>query len=149
MEFVLGLAESSYITIGLVAFPAFIGLFLGYKQRADKADTMKSVDKKLDKKLADELKPIIKSMDEYERDIKELRKDELEPIKQNINILMREQDVMNTILSTLVKTLDRNHEESNRNHLEIKEIMKERDRSYKENFLLLFEKLERKVDKKT
>ena len=148
MGFVLGLAESSYISIGLFVFPALIGLFLGYKQRADKADTMKSVDKKFDKKLAEELKPLIKAQEEFESDLKELRKDELEPIKQNINILMREQDVMNTILSTLVKTLDRNHEESNRNHLEIKEIMKDRDRSYKENFLLLFEKLDKKVDKK-
>ncbi len=148
MGLVLGLAESSYVSIGLLVFPALIGLFLSYKQRADKADTMKSVDKKLDKKIAEELKPIIKTMEEYERDIKELRKDELEPIKKNINNIMREQDVMNTILSTLVKTLDRNHEESNRNHLEIKEIMKERDRSYKENFLLLFEKLDKKVDKK-
>lgn len=147
MGIVLGLSEGSGVDLILGAMALFIGaigLYVKLKTKADKADTMKEVDKK----LTEELKPIIKSMEEYERDIKELRKDELEPIKQNINILMREQDVMNTILSTLVKTLDRNHEESNRNHIEIKEIMKERDRSYKENFLLLFEKLERKVDKK-
>jgi len=148
MEIVLGLAESSYITIGLFVFPALIGLFLGYKQRADTALVDKKIDKKVDKKLAEALKPIIKAQEDFDSDLKELKKDELEPIKKNINILMREQDVMNTILSTLVKTLDRNHEESNRNHLEIKEIMKDRDRSYKENFLLLFEKLDKKVDKK-
>lgn len=137
MGFVLGLAESSYVTIGLFVFPLIIGLFLRYKQRAENADTMKEVDKI----IADELKPIIKTMEEYERDIKELRKDELEPIKTSINNIMREQDVMNNILNTLVSTLDKNH-------TEIKDILKDRDRSYKENFLLLFDKLDGKQDKK-
>jgi len=61
--------------------------------------------------------------------------------KKDINDIKREQDVMNSILNTLVKTLDRNH-------IEIKELMRDRDKSHKENFILLFEKLEKKQDKK-
>jgi len=121
-----------------------LGVSLRNKAKADKSDIMGDVESK----IAEELKPIIKEMEEYERDLKELRKDELEPIKQDVNDIKRDMDVMNNMLITLVKTLERNHEESNKNHSEIKEILKDRDKSYKENFLLLFNKLDTKQDKK-
>lgn len=147
MRIVLGLVEGSWVDIGIALAGAAIvalGTFIYLKIKSVKQDFMVDVDKKIDEKI----EPIKSSMKDYEKDIKELKKDELEPIKKDINDIKREQDVMNSILGTLVKTLDRNHEESNRNHLEIKELMKDRDRSYKENFLLLFEKLDKKQDKK-
>ena len=139
MQIVLGISEGSWVDIGLVVVPMLLmalGAFIFYKIKSVKQDIMIDVDKKIDNKI----KPIEKSMDDYERDIKELKKDELEPIKKDINDIKREQDVMNSILSTLVKTLDRNH-------IEIKEIMKDRERNYKENFILLFEKIDKKQDK--
>lgn len=137
MGFVLGLAEASWVEIGLVVIPLLItgmGILIIYKAKADIMETV-------NKNIAEELKPVIKAVEECEVDIKELRKDEIEPIKKDINDIKRDTDVMNATLNTLVLTLDKNH-------TEIKDISRERDRSYKENFLLLFEKLDNKQDKK-
>lgn len=137
MGFVLGLAEASWVEIGLVVIPLLItgmGILIIYKAKADIMETV-------NKNIAEELKPVIKAVEECEVDIKELRKDEIEPIKKDINDIKRDTDVMNATLNTLVLTLDKNH-------TEIKDILRERDRSYKENFLLLFEKLDNKQDKK-
>jgi len=137
MQMVTGLLEGSWVDIcialAFIAVPA-LGTFAYLKI---KSKIMVDVKKEIDEEIA----PLKKSMDGYERDIKELKKDELEPIKKDINDIKREQDVMNSILNTLVKTLDRNH-------IEIKELMRDRDKSHKENFILLFEKLEKKQDKK-
>ena len=144
MQIVLGISEGSWVDIGVVVVPIIL-LGLGtFAYLKIKSKIMVDVKKEIDEEIA----PLKKSMDDYERDIKELKKDELEPIKKDINDIKREQDVMNSILSTLVKTLDRNHEEASRNHLEIKELMRDRDKSHKENFILLFEKLDKKQDKK-
>jgi len=68
-------------------------------------------------------------------------REEIEPIKQDIIDIQQKSAVMSNVLETLVKTIDNNH-------TEIKDILRERDRSYKENFMLLFEKLDSKQDKK-
>ena len=134
---VLGISEASLVDIGVVVVPIIL-LGLGtFAYMKIKSKIMVDVKKEINEEIA----PLKKSMDDYETDIKELKKDELEPIKKDINDIKREQDVMNSILNTLVKTLDRNHDE-------IKELMKDRDRSYKENFILLFDKLDKKQDKK-
>ena len=140
MQMILGITESSWVDIGVVVVPmclGALGIFIFLKIKSVKTDIMIDVKKE----IGEEIAPLIKSMDEYEKDFKEFKKDELEPIKKDINDIKREQDVMNSILNTLVKTLDRNH-------LEIKDLMRDRDKNHKENFILLFEKLEKKQDKK-
>jgi len=144
---ILGMAEGSTVDLilgGLAFFIAAICLFLRLKAKSDKTDIMVEVDNKIAKENA----PIIKRMDKTDEDFKIFKRDDIEPIKHDLNDVKRDRDVTQAILDTLVKTIERNHQESNKNHEELKEIMKERDRSYKENFLLLFKKLDSKVDKK-
>lgn len=133
MEFILGLAEASWVEIGLVVIPLLIiGLvaFIIYKA---KSEIMIDVDKK----IAEELAPISKRMDKHDTDFKDFKRDEIEPMKKDIHELITKQSVIDTKVDNVLIGIGR-----------IEEYLKERDRSYKENFLLVFDRLEKKVDKK-
>lgn len=73
-------------------------------------------------------------------DIMDAVREEVKPLKKDIIELQRDKAVMNNTLQTLVSAIASNH-------AEIKDIMRERDKSYKENFLLLFNKIDTKQDK--
>ena len=140
MGSVLGLTESSYISIIGISLTVVIflwGLFIRIKANSDRADTMTDVKKQLEA----DLKPVKKTIAGFENDLKDLKKDELDPIKADINDIRRAQGIMDVIIHNLVKTIDRNHHE-------MTEYSKERDRNMKENFILLFDKLDSKQDKK-
>jgi len=140
MSFILGLAEGSTVDLilgGLAFFIAAIGVFLRLKAKSDRTDTMKEVEIK----ISEEIKPIKDRMEKHDTDFKEFKRDEITPIKQDVIDIQQKNAVMSNVLETLVRNIDSNHRE-------LKEIMKERDKSYKETFLLLFERIDRKQDKK-
>lgn len=133
MEFVLGISEGSWVSIGVVVGPLLIiGLiaFIVYKAKSEIMITV-------DNKIAEELAPIEKRMDKHDTDFKDFKRDEIEPMKKDIHELITRQSVIDTKVDNVLIGIGR-----------IEEYLKERDRSYKENFLLLFSKIDTKQDKK-
>jgi len=133
MGFILGLAEASWVEIGLVVIPLLIiGLvtFIIYKAKFEIMIDVES-------KIAEEIGPIEKRMDKHDTDFKDFKRDEIEPMKKDIHELIRRQSVIDTKVDNVLIGIGR-----------IEEYLKERDRNYKENFLLVFDRLENKVDKK-
>ena len=88
--FILGITESNWVDIGLVCFHIFLGLFLTYKAKADKAEILIDVDNKIDKKV----NPVENRMDNHDKDFKEFKRDEIEPMKTEIHELITKQTVI-------------------------------------------------------
>lgn len=68
MTHVLGITESSLISIGLLVFPLLIGSFLRYKAKADKSELMIDVVKKID----EEINPVLRRLQKHEDAINKL-----------------------------------------------------------------------------
>lgn len=102
---ILGLAEGSWINIGLAVLgilTTLMGVFLRVKQKADNADTMI----KVDNKIAEDLKPVIKKIDEHEQDFKDFKRDEIEPLKADMNSLKCKTSVMDTKIDSILVGID-------------------------------------------
>jgi len=102
---ILGLAEGSWINIGLAVLgllTTLMGIFLRIKQKADNADTMI----KVDTKIAEDLKPVIKKIDDHEQDFKDFKKQEIEPLKADMNSLKCKTSVMDTKIDSILVGID-------------------------------------------
>lgn len=102
MEFVLGLAEASWVEIGIVAIPLLITamvIFLRYKAKSDKAEIMGEVESK----IAEELGPIEKRMDKHDTDFKDFKRDEIAPMKETLNELVTTTSVIESQMKTMIK----------------------------------------------
>ena len=102
---ILGLAEGSWINIGLAVLgilTTLMGVFLRVKQKADNADTMI----KVDNKIAEDLRPVIKKIDEHEQDFKDFKRDEIEPLKADMNSLKCKTSVMDTKIDSILVGID-------------------------------------------
>jgi len=62
MALILGIAEASVISIGLVVLPILIRAFLRYKAKADKSKIMIDVVKKIN----DEMEPVKRRLDKHD-----------------------------------------------------------------------------------
>lgn len=103
MVLVLGLAESSWVSICLVILPLGIGAFVRYKAKADKSELMIDVVKKIDEEIA----PIQKRMNKHDDDFKEFKRYEIEPMKKDINELITKLSVIDTKVDNTLTGIDR------------------------------------------
>jgi len=133
----LGLSEGSWVSIGTVVIMALITAFMRFKAKADTADTMKTVDKK----ISSDLIPVIKKIDDHEKDFKEFKREEIEPLKADVASIKSEQSVMNSVLENITKTLDKNHEE-------MKELYREQNKQNRSQFKDIWKTVNTKEDRK-
>ena len=137
--YLLGLSEGSWVGIGLAILTLLtplMGVLLRAKQKADNADTMKTVDEK----IVEDLKPVIKMIDDNELDFKEFKKDQFNPLKDDVVDIKSEQKVMKNILATIKESLERNHQET-------MTLMKDKDTKVTNNLHKIYDKLDTKADK--
>lgn len=135
--FIMAISEGSVVSIGTVIVMAGITAFIRNKAKADNADTMT----KVGTKIAEDLKPVIKKIDDHEKDFKEFKKEEIEPLKVDVTNIKNEQSVMNKVLENITKTLDRNHEE-------MKELYKDQNKQNRSQFKDIWQTLSKKEDRK-
>jgi len=103
--YIIGLSEGSWISIGLgvlALLTPVMGMFLRAKQKADNADTMKTVDEK----IIEDLKPVIKKIDDHEQDFKDFKKQEIEPLKADMNSLKCKTGIMDTKIDNVLSGID-------------------------------------------
>ena len=106
MALVLGFTDSDYINIlfGCIGFavPSML-MFLRYKAKSDKADIMIDVESK----IHEEIKPISKRMDKHDKEFREFQREEIKPMKDEINNLVRDTAVINTKMDQVIAILER------------------------------------------
>jgi len=134
---IMAISEGSVVSIGTVIVMAGITAFIRNKAKADNADTMT----KVGTKIAEDLKPVIKKIDDNEESFKEFKKEEIEPLKADVQNIKKEQSVMNKVLENITKTLDRNHEE-------MKELYKDQNKQNRSQFKDIWQTLSKKEDRK-
>jgi len=135
--FIMAISEGSVVSIGTVIVMAGITAFIRNKAKADNADTMT----KVGTKIAEDLKPVIKKIDDNEESFKEFKKEEIEPLKADVQNIKNEQSVMNKVLENITKTLDRNHEE-------MKELYREQSKQNRSQFKDIWKTVNSKEDRK-
>ncbi len=77
MNMILGLADSSWIAIGLAVFSlltTIMGIALRASQKSGNLNTMKTMDEKFDIEMERKVKPINKRLANTELDIKDINK---------------------------------------------------------------------------
>ncbi len=105
---ILGLSEGAFfgwIGVVVTVLGVFISashIFIRYKQKADNADTMKTVDAK----IIEELEPVIKKINDNEQDFKDFKKQEIEPMKAEMNSLICKTSVMDTKIDSILIGID-------------------------------------------
>ncbi len=98
----MAISEGSAVSIGTVIVMAGITAFIRNKAKADNADTMT----KVSTRIVEDLKPIIKRMDDHEQDFKEFKKQEIEPLKADMNALKCKTSVMDTKIDSILVGID-------------------------------------------
>ena len=97
MNFVLGFTDGDWINIlfGVMALaiPALFG-FLRYK-----ANVMKDVEAK----IHEEIEPINKRMEKHDVEFKEFKRDEITPMKEDVNKLITQTELLNQSIGTMIK----------------------------------------------
>lgn len=149
--FILGLTESSIVSIALAAlglFTSLMGVFLRYKSKADNADTMKQVnvkikdsESKLSKELEEDLKPIKNDIEKHEKNFNDFKRETIEPIKSDVAEIKIDQHVMKESFKNLESLI-------NRNHNEIKDLLSTKDKHDREEHANLWKTVHTKEDKK-
>ena len=106
MNFVLGFTDGDWINIlfGVMALaiPALFG-FLRYKAKSDKADIKSDVMKDVEAKIHEEIEPINKRMEKHDVEFKEFKRDEITPMKEDVNKLITQTELLNQSIGTMIK----------------------------------------------
>jgi len=111
------LNEGSWVNIGTVVIMALIGAFLRFKQKSERADILKETDERLEKRV------VILAM-------------ELSALKER----QTNQDCQIAVMASNMKTILKSLED-------IKDLIKEKDLRYSDNFKMLYDRLDNKKDK--
>ena len=98
----MAISEGSIVSIGTVIVMAGITTFIRNKAKADNADTMT----KVSTRIVEDLKPIIKRMDDHEQDFKDFKRDEIEPLKADMNALKCKTGIMDTKIDSILTGID-------------------------------------------
>lgn len=98
----MAISEGSAVSIGTVIVMAGITAFIRNKAKADSAETMT----KVGTKIAEDLKPVIKKIDEHEQDFKDFKRDEIEPLKADMNALKCKTGIMDTKIDSILTGID-------------------------------------------
>jgi hypothetical protein len=98
MGIILGLAESSWVEIGVVIGPFLIISLIAFIVYKAKSVIMVEVESK----IAEEIEPIEKRMDKHDIDFKEFKRDEIAPMKETLNELVADIRGLKVQTKTLV-----------------------------------------------
>ena len=99
MNIVIGLAEASWVDIGVVVIPLLFIAFVAYIIYRTKSEIMIDVESK----IAEEIAPIQKRMDKHDTDFKDFKRDEIAPMKGTLNELVTTIAVIKSQMSTMIE----------------------------------------------